>query len=194
MERAIVEFKSRSVQRPQRQKVAVRRALDEHVRSIRAIEKVATLAADQNGGRLPASESNRTLRNAHGIRQALEALETEVVLDDRRSAQDLGYELELTPDGLRIRAEVGEGLLSPTISVWGTKYRVGYAAGALDDPAVIVRNRPRSIVFNTGHLAYATGDRARKFELALALELAYLLDSSDAASVYEQMMTFVEVM
>src|SRR5207245_2468231 len=36
MSRAIVEFKSASVQRPQRQKVSVRRALEEHIRTLRA--------------------------------------------------------------------------------------------------------------------------------------------------------------
>ena len=49
-------------------------------------------------------------------------------------------------------------------------------------------------IFNTGHAAYATGDRARKFELSLALELSYLLDHTDAAAVYEQMVGFLEVL
>ena len=46
MSRAIVEFKSQGVQRPQRQKVAVRRVLEDHVRSLKAIEKVANRAAE----------------------------------------------------------------------------------------------------------------------------------------------------
>jgi hypothetical protein len=82
---------------------------------------------------------------------------------------------------------VGQGLLNPTIQVGETQYQVLYAAGTAEDPPVVVRSRPRSIVFNTGHPAYADGDRARKFELSLAVELAYLLDNSDAVGMYDQM-------
>ena len=75
------------------------------------------------------------------------------------------------------------------------EYRVLYAAGGPDGPPVVIRGRPRAIVFNTWpRWRTPRGDRARKFELSLALELAYLLDSSDAASVYEQMVGFIEVM
>ena len=40
----------------------------------------------------------------------------------------------------------------------------------------------------------AAGCAPRKFELSLALELAYLHDSDDAAGVYEQMVRFLEVL
>jgi hypothetical protein len=36
--------------------------------------------------------------------------------------------------------------------------------------------------------------RARKYSVSLALELAYLRDSDDAAGVYEQMVSFLEVL
>jgi hypothetical protein len=194
MGRAIVEFKAHGVQRPQRQKVAVRRVLEDHTKSLRAIEKVANTAAEAAGGRLPSSETGRTLRNRHGVRQALEALDTEIVVDEERPQNELGYELDLSDDGLRVRAILGRGLLDPAIRVGASNYQVLYAAGAADDPPVVIRSRPRTIVFNTGHPVHSEGDRARKFELSLALELAYLLDNSDAGGVYEQMLGFLEVM
>ena len=195
MERAIVEFKSRSVQRPQRLKVAVRRDLEDHIRSIRVIEKVANRAIESVAdGALPSSESRRALTNTHGIQQRLEELDTDIVLDDKQDDVGLKYELDLSADGLRVRATVGLGLVEPSVQVGLHRYRVEYAAGGPEDPPVIIRNRPRRIIFNTGHPAHVDGDRARKYSFSLALELAYLQDRDDAAAVYEQMMSFLEVL
>jgi hypothetical protein len=192
MGRAIVEFKSQGVQRPQRQKVAVRRVLEDHVRSLKAIANVANRAAENHEGRLPSSGAGRTLKQRHGFRQALEALDTEIVIDQKRV--DLSYGLDLSDDGLRVRVTVGTTLLDPAIPVAGLEYQVRYASGSADDPPIVIRNRPRVIVFNTGHPAYASGDRVRKFEMSLALELAYLLGSTDAETVYAEMVSFLEVL
>ena len=195
MERAIVEFKSRSVQRPQRQKVAVRRVLEDHVRSIRAIEKVANRALENSiNGTLPSSEAARALRNTHGIREWLNDLDADVVVNRKAAETDLRYELDLSSDGTRVRANVGAALLEPSVEVGDHRYRVEYAGGGASDPPVIIRNRPRRIIFNTGHPAHTHGDRARKYSVSLALELAYLRDSDDAARVYEQMVSFLEVL
>ena len=194
MSRAIVEFKSHNVQRPQRQKVAVRRVLEDHVKSLKAIEKVANRAADAHAGRLPFSEPGRSLRKRRGVRQVLEGLDTEIVVDEERTDDDLGYELDLSDDGLRVRATVGRAILEPRVVVGGLEYQVQYAAGDVDDPPVVIRKRPRAMIFNTRHPAYAQGEQARKFEMSLALELAYLLDNSDAAAMYEQMVDFLEVL
>jgi hypothetical protein len=195
MERAIVEFKSRSVQRPQRQKVAVRRELEDHIRSLQAIEKVANRAVDASSDvTLPSSEARRALKKMHGIRERLVELETDVIVDDKYSDADLRYRLDLSADGLRVQATLGVGLIEPSVEVGGHRYRIEYATGGVDDPPVIIRNRPRRIIFNSGHPAHAQGDRARKYSVSLALELAYLRDSSDAAALYEQMIGFLEVL
>ncbi len=195
MERAIVEFKSRSVQRPQRQKVAVRRVLEDHVRSLRAIEKVANRAIETaSNGTLPSSEATRALKNTHGVREWLTELEADVVASQKAAETDVRYELDLSSDGTRVQATIGSALLAPTITVGAHQYRVEYASGDAQDPPVIIRNRPRRIVFNTGHPAHLHGDRARKYSVSLALELAYLRDSDDAAGVYEQMISFLEVL
>ena len=116
------------------------------------------------------------------------------MLDENRRDTELGYELDLSADGLRVRATVGRGLLEPTVQVGEYRYRIEYANGGTDDPPVIVRNRPRRIIFNTGHPAHTLGDRARKYSVSLALELSYLRDSGDAAAVYERMVSFLEVL
>jgi hypothetical protein len=195
MERAIVEFKSRSVQRPQRQKVAVRRELEDHIRSLKAIEKVANRAIETAAdGALPSSEPRRALKDTHGIREWLAETETDVVVDERYSEFDLRYGLDMSSDGMRVRATLGVGLLEPTVQVGEHRYRIEYATGGPADPPVIIRNRPRRIIFNTGHPAHTSGDRARKYSVSLALELAYLRDSDNAAAVYEQMVGFLEVL
>jgi hypothetical protein len=195
MERAIVEFKSRSVQRPQRQKVAVRRELEDHIRSLQAIEKVANRALEGSiDGALPSSEARRALKNMHGIRERLVDLETDVVVEEKHGEGDLRYKLDLSADGMRVRATVGLGLLKPSVEVGEHRYRIEYATGGPADPPVIIRKRPRRIIFNTGHPAHTQGDRARKYSVSLALELAYLRDSDDAAAVYEQMVGFLEVL
>jgi Histidine kinase-, DNA gyrase B-, and HSP90-like ATPase len=195
MERAIVEFKARSVQRPQRQKVAVRRVLEDHIRSLKAIEKVANRALETaSTGTLPSSEAARALKNTHGVREWLQDLDADVVVNRKAAEVDLKYELDLSTDGTRVRARLGTGLLEPTVAVGQHRYRVEYARGNADEPPVIIRNRPRRIIFNTGHAAHLQGDRARKYSVSLALELAYLRESNDAAGVYEQMVSFLEVL
>ena len=195
MARAIVEFKSHSVQRPQRQKVAVRRLLENHVQSLRAIEKVANRAAEAiPGAGLPSSESSRSLRARRNVVDALREVEAEVAVDRNRASDDLSYELDISDDGLYVRATIGAGLTEPTISVGEVEYRVEYAVGRPDDPPVVIRNRPRRIVFNTAHPAHRVGDRQTKFDMSLALELAYLMDSSDTTALFEAMLGFLEVL
>jgi hypothetical protein len=198
MSRAIVEFKARSVQRPQRLKVEVRRVLEDHIRALRAIEKVANRAAevvDASGERgLPASEPGRSLRHRRSIVETLVEAGAEVIVDPSREQADLGYKLDVSTDGLRVRAVVGSGVVEPRVQIAGLAYRIEYAVASPADPPLVIRNRPRKIVFNTAHPVHASSDGRRKFEMSLALELAYLLDSSDAAAVYDQMVSFLEVL
>ena len=195
MSRAIVEFKSASVQRPQRQKVSVRRALEEHIRTVRAIEKVARRAADVQGSLvLPSSEPGRaSTRKRRTIVDALNEDHADVAIDETRDHDDLRYELDVSDDGRRVRASIGPGIAEPRVHIGRTQYRVSFAAAAEDDPPVLIRNRPREIILNTSHPAHTSGERHLKYQLSLALELAYLL-SGDAATVYERMVSFMEVL
>ncbi len=199
MSRAIVEFKSSSVQRPQRQKVSVRRALEEHIRTVRAIEKVAQRASEilaEVGQRdLPSSEPGRwSVRKRRSILDSLNEIEADIVIDETRARGDLGYTLDVSDDGRRVRTVIGTGIAEPRVQVGSTEYRVTYALAREDDPPVLIRNRPREIVFNASHPAHVNGERHLKYQLSLALELAYLLDHSDAAAVYERVVSFMEVL
>lgn len=199
MSRAIVDFKSQSVQRPQRQKVAVRRLLEDHVKALRAIatiaEKAAVILDEADVSSLPSSELSRgQLANRLGITDLLDQAKTDVIVDKTREPDDLSYNIELSDDGQRIKAVIGPGLAAPRVSVGKAEYRITSAAATADDPPVLIRNRPREIIFNTAHAAHLTGDRQTKYQLSLALELAYLLESRDAAGVYQRMLSFLEVL
>lgn len=199
MSRAIVDFKSQSVQRPQRQKVSIRRLLEDHVRALQAIEKItlhAVTALEEAGlTTLPSSEQNRgKLGNRGGVVELLKASHADVTIDMERPRDDLSYEIELSGDGERIEARIGLGLAEPRVRVGDVEYRVVAASATAEDPPVLIRNRPREIIFNTAHAAHLTGDRQTKYQLSLALELAYLLDSPDAAGVYNRMISFIEVL
>jgi Histidine kinase-, DNA gyrase B-, and HSP90-like ATPase len=198
MSRVIVEFKAASVQRPQRQKVGVRRILETHIRALKAIEKVATSACeilDLPQPALPSSENGRgRLRGRHTVVDALREAEAEVIVDEGRPREDLSYELDLTDDGSRVRATVGRGIVEPRVRVGEVEYRLVYAAARAEDPPVLIRNRPRQIIFNTAHPAHAEGAHKHKYQLSLALELAYLLGAADAAGVYDHMLSFIEVL
>jgi hypothetical protein len=57
---------------------------------------------------------------------------------------------------------------------------------------VIVKNRPREIVFNTGHPAVGEKCTGRQASQVLALELSYLLaEAGDAGGLYELMLGFI---
>lgn len=199
MSRAIVEFKSQSVQRPQRQKVSVRRILEDHVRAVRAIatitQQAAAVLSETGNKTLPSSEPSRgKLANRRGVVELLKEASVQVTIDATRPQDDLRYEIELSTDGERIEATIGPGLADPRVRVGDIEYRVTTASAAVTDPPVLIRNRPREIVFNTAHAAHLTGDRQTKYQLSLALELAYLLESTDAGGVYSRMLSFIEVL
>lgn len=199
MSRAIVDFKSRSVQAPQRHKVKVRRLLEDQVRALRAIATIAEQASallEQVGAKtLPSSESDRKLTDRKSLIDLLADANASVTIDETRSADDLSYEIALSDDGERINVIVGPGLANPTITVGSAKYAIVSAAATPQDPPVLIRNGSRrQIVFNTAHPANQTGDRQGNHQLSLALELAYLLEPGDAAGVYQRMLSFIEAL
>jgi len=196
MSRVIVEFKSQSVQRPQRQKVSVRRLLEDHLGALRAVEKIAQHAAtvlEETGSKaLPSSDKSRgKLSNRRNIVDVLRSANADVTVDEDLPREDLSYKLDLSADGQRVSVTLGVGLIEPRVQVGKTEYRVVTANAGSDDPPVLIRNHPRRIVFNASHAAHTSGDQQLKYQLSLALELAYLLDSSDAAAVYNRMISFI---
>jgi hypothetical protein len=199
MSRMVVEFKSRSVQRPQRQKVIVRRLLEDQVRTVQAVGRIAEQTTDflQEIGHkaLPSSEPGRGSRtNRRSIVDLLRSVNADVILVEDRPNDDLSYDLDLSQDGQRVEVALGPGLIEPRVSVGSAEYRIVSAEAGPDEPPVFIRNRPREIVFNVSHGAHAAGDRHLKYQLSLTLELAYLLGSNDAEAVYNRMVAFIEAM
>ena len=196
MARAIVEFKASSVQRPQRQKVQARRAVEDHIRALRAIDNVLARAADVTAARgatgLPSSEAGRRLIGARrGLAAMLAETGADIIVDSKRPYSNLKYDLDLSSDGRRIEVTVGPGLAQPRATAGKTTYRVVYVEADPAAPPVVVRNRPREIAFNTRHPAHVGVDSKLKYQLSLALELAYLLDGDASDTLYERMVAFM---
>lgn len=198
MSRAIVDFKSHSVQAPQRHKVKVRRVLEDHVRALRSIatiaEQAAALLEDTGATALPSSESDRKLTDRKSLTDLLTEANASVTVDESRAPDDFSYEIAVSDDGERIDVIVGPGLATPTVTVGAARYAIVSAAATPEDPPVLIRNKPRQIIFNTAHPANLAGDRQGNHQLSLALELAYLLEPGDAVGVYQRMLSFIEAL
>jgi hypothetical protein len=119
------------------------------------------------------------------------------VIDRKRSPDDLGYELKVSTDGSQICAVIGPRIADPYVTANGAKYGVVFAQGRVSDPPILLRNRPRRIIFNLAHPAHADGQKPAKYQLSFALELAYLLDETgmaDGAGVYDRMVALMEAL
>lgn len=196
--RAIMDFKTSGVQRPQRQKVAVRRILEDHVRTIKAIRamgQLATVLLDEIGEPLLPSSApdRRTPRDRVVLADILGANDTEICSDTTLDDDDLRYTLEMTPDGSRVQVRLGDAALNPTVTVGNAEYRIRYFTGGDEAPPVVIRNRPREIALNTAHSAHAGRDGHEAYQLSFALEVSYLLNSGDAAAMYDTMIAFMEI-
>ena len=88
--------------------------------------------------------------------------------------------------------ELSSDSLSPVVTVRDAQYAVSFADAKPTDPPVLIKNRPREIIFNRAHPANCGTRGARKWHLSLGLELAYLLaDDRDAEDLYDRMLAFV---
>jgi hypothetical protein len=194
----IETFKRTRVAQPQRQKVVVRRAIEDRRRLLDAIANVAR-EADRHqrsiGARGLPSSNNGSLRDADevSLMDSLDAMGAEVVLDQEMSGA-APYRIVAPEQGDRLRVTVGPALAAPRFDVAGATYAVVFRRGDPDAPAVLIRNRPRQIVFNLGHKSVGAPSSSRA-PFALALELAYLLRAGhDEESLYDRMLEFVGVL
>ena len=69
-------------------------------------------------------------------------------------------------------------LVDPRLAFSSTQYRLRLVEGRLREPPIIVKNRPREIVFNLAHPVFRGEIRPAVLEMVMALELAYLQDAS----------------
>jgi hypothetical protein len=196
MSRAILDFKAAGVQRPQRQKVEIRRRLEQHVATLHSVQRLARLIGESNGkGGLPSSEPSRgRLRDRRTIVDVLEQLGARVnVRADSAEHTRMTYVLDVANDGKGIVATVSADLVHPEIEVADVTYQVGFAEGDAGDAPVLIRNRPREIIFNMNHPVHTGRDAHNRYQLSLALEMSYLLsECGDPADLYERMLGFME--
>jgi hypothetical protein len=194
--RAILDFKANNVQRPQRQKVELKRRLEQHAATLNAVRQVADMAALENVARgLPSSEQQRGRPGARrSIADVLEGLGAQVIVEESKDADSRRpYSLDVSADGGAIVARVQRSLVEPRVDAGGIEYRVSFADGRANDAPVLIRNRPREIIFNTAHPVHNGRDAHTRYQLSLALELAYLLsDCQDPADIYDRMLGFME--
>ena len=193
--RAILDFKAAHVQRPQRQKVEIRKTLEQHRATLNAVQQIATCAVAATGiTRLPSSEQNRRI---DGERVSLEEMLKEAGARTTPAPAGLrnrAYRLSVDDDGERVLVELDSSLSEAQVDVANGEYRVLFARGREHDPPVVIRNRPREITFNLTRDSHAATDH-RHFQLNFALELAYLLaEEKDPAELYDLMASFIEVM
>ena len=177
-------FKARAVQQPQRRRVALRQVLEEHrralevvARSVAAIEHLhpeeREIPSSHNGAY--AGKRSRSVLLANELRR----LGAIVEVDGR----DLGprkYEIRSERHDLDV-VTVGPGLLEPGVEAFGRIYRLRLVEARPIDPPLLVRNRPREIIFNLGHPVFKGRDRPRAMETLLTLELAYLFGGMQSA-------------
>jgi hypothetical protein len=191
----IVAFKAKSVQRPQRRKVTVRRLIEEYRDDISRIVRVTEQLNDGprcNGRRgLPSSRNGRISRSDRAcLVDALRDLGAEV--GNSSELGSVGYRVETRPDDERIYVYLSEALVAPRTRVLDAEYAICFAEGRPTDPPVVIKNRPREIVFNSAHPANLDARGRGKWHLSLALELAYLMaQGSGTNDLYDRMLAFV---
>jgi len=182
MQAEIVRFKAEAVQAPQRAKVAIKRRLDQQLAVVEAASKLsrAVSAATADGGgaetQFPSS-NNGSLRGARprGLVHDLRELGAVVAIEPADPARRQPYRLRVAGDGRRVLVEVDEALVDPKVTLTGKQYALRLVEGRPTQPPLIVKNRPREIVFNLGHEVFGGRIREAALEMVMALEFAYLL-------------------
>lgn len=187
-------FKKQRISQPQRSKVNLRRTLEAYRSSLRGVARVVGFAErvmEESGMQTLPSSKNGSLSYADEVGLAdllpVEEIHFQVVKEGLRG----DYEI-VQPEGSEVfEVAVAPVLAKPTVQVVGNEYRLAFRRGRESGPPVIVKNRPREIVFNLGHPAIGEF-RDGKAALALASELAFVLPrEEDAGSFQNRLFEFL---
>jgi len=198
MSRTILDFKAKSVQRPQRQKVAVRRRVEVQRHLIQRVQKIVDSAREMTGVELlPSSEASMRIPGERlRFDEVLRGLGAVVVRDDDASSTArMAYDLAMTEGGDEVLVQAKADLLDGRIMCGSATYNLAFASGDPDAPCVMIRNRPREIVFNLAHPSVVREDGEAQPGFSFALELAYLLTCQhDPEELYVVMAGFIDAM
>jgi hypothetical protein len=197
MQAELVKFKAEAVQAPQRAKVAIKRRLDQQIALVAAAGKLsgalarATTRAHKGSG-LPSS-NNGSIRRARprGIVDDLRELGAVVAIEPADPARKQAYRLRIAGDGRRVLAEVDEALVNPKIPLAGKDYSLRLVEGCTTDPPLIVKNRPRELVFNLAHGVFGGQFREAALEIVMALEFAYLMGPTGGEELYDRVLDLI---
>lgn len=192
----ILKFKSTYVQAPQRAKAAVKRRLDHQMALVETAERLAAAAEPlieeiaMHG--LPASRNGRIhVRQSRELVSDLEALGA-LVPGTSSNLPKHPFRLSIADDGSRVLAEVRHDLSSPRVTFGGVSYGLHLVEGADADPPVLIRSRPREIVFNLAHEAFGGELRPAAVEMVLSLELGYVLGvTKDDEGLYDRVLSLL---
>jgi Histidine kinase-, DNA gyrase B-, and HSP90-like ATPase len=197
MQAEINEFKSEFVQAPRRAKVAIKRRLEQQVDLIRSVVHVAAASEDlrtprQTGRRFPSS-NNGTIRSAksRALVDDLNEMGALVAVESGWSGGQRPYRLKVAHDGRRILVELAAELAQPEVRLGGNDYSLVLIEGRQVDPPVIVRNRPRELLFNIGSRCFSGEINPAVAQVVMALEIAYVLGDNSANDLYEGVLTLI---
>lgn len=197
MQSAIARFKADFVQTPQRAKVAIKRRLDQQAALMETARRlsVAVDAMPVNGesARLPSSNNGRLrVSQERGLLDDLDALGAIVVVDPSGAPARHPYRLAVANDGRRVLVHVCAELVHPALTVSGAAYTLRAVEARPTDPPVLIKNRPREVVFNLRHAVFSGQIRPAALEMVLALELAYVLCAErDDDAMYDRVLAFL---
>jgi hypothetical protein len=185
----IVEFKSASVQRPQRKKASVRSLLDQRRKLIEGIAEVADLATLRHAADcLPSSEPGRRLPEPYRtLTDDLEEIGVNAGL--AKDASDISYRLSIEENGSGVAVEISRQIAHPCIVIGSKSYDLIFSRGTPEGPPIVIRNRPRRIIVNLDHETHAGPDQPARVRIGMALELSYLMAADEGSSaMYERLL------
>lgn len=181
MQREITRFKAECVQGPQRAKVAVKRRLDQQVALARAAERLAkaldaALGEPARRRGLPSSNNGRIRApRPRGLLEDLQELGAVVAVQHHHDTRPRPYILRVADDGRRVLVEVTGRLVDPRVELAGAWYALRIVEARPSDPPLVIRNRPRELVFNLAHEVFGGRLRQSAVEMVMALEVSYLI-------------------
>jgi hypothetical protein len=191
MSDVLQRFKVRHVQQPQRLKVSARKLIQEHSRRLAAIERVAEItgANRDDEAEVGLASSGRRLT---GLKEhSLEADLKEIGCLVEKAAEE---DADVTVDAKgRVLCVLPDDWSQRAITLRGKSYRVIFGKAAEGDLPVVIRNRPRQVIFNLNHPAHQNKP-PEAMARTLGLEISYLENANgEVEDLFETLLSLLTV-